>query len=82
MRIEKSLSQKFKESAAKEARGEHVTIEDKFNFDAYNDPVHLAKELNREVSEMRDEVNHTLGQIKTALIIIAVILVAILIFKP
>jgi len=81
MRTRTNIAKEYHELAKRNPKKSEATLEDGLVSDWANDPVYLTRELNMEVSEMRDEINYFLGQIKTILIVIAVILALILIFR-
>lgn len=81
MRTRKNIAQEYDELAARSPRKNDATLQDELIVGHATDPVYLSRELNREISEMRDEVNHSLSKIKTLLVVIAIILIVILVFK-
>jgi hypothetical protein len=68
MRTRRNIAQEYHELALRNPKKSEATLEDGLINDWANDPVYLARELNLELSEMRDEVNHSLAQIKVILI--------------
>jgi hypothetical protein len=81
MRKEKNIAQTYREMQMSGKKNEDVTLGDKMNIEWANDPVFLSRELNKELSEMRDEMNEHMTKIRYFLILISVLLVAILLSR-